>query len=372
MPASDPSSRHRSTLLVTDGRELDSDVRLRRVLGAREFQQTRDEAGKAQCFGVRSLQVSAAVRSDPRLEVLEPQAQRLQGRAQLVRRICGERLLGPDEVVESRGHQVEGRCEGASLRWARHLRAHRQIAAAERRRGRRERFEWAANDACKHDAQRDRDHQYDGSDRAERLPCASRACIRCGRRVAQANRAADVAARCDGHSDVEQGLPERARRPRPLRDDPAQRRADLGPACEAPLARLGRRRVDQCAAIPSDDDDARSRVSRVCAGERPQGGDVARSVRRYAVLQERRKRESVPLDIARELTALSARELDAQRDREREQDNQRERDVGGDQAPRHVARKRKPTPRTVWIQPGSPSLRRSEATWTSMVLVARW
>ncbi len=88
------------------------------------------------------------------------------------------------------------------------------------------------------------------------------------------------------------------------------------------------------------------------------------------VLRERGDRDRVPLDLPGEVAALVPAVGDPERHLEHEQDQQREPDVGQEQATAHGAgRRRKPTPRTVSIQPGSPSLRRSEPTWTSIVFV---
>ena len=73
------------------------------------------------------------------------------------------------------------------------------------------------------------------------------------------------------------------------------------------------------------------------------------------------------LDLRHEVAPLGARVLDAERHLERDEHEQRDAEVAEEQPPGHAARRRKPTPRTVSIQPGSPSLRRSAATWTSIV-----
>ena len=72
-------------------------------------------------------------------------------------------------------------------------------------------------------------------------------------------------------------------------------------------------------------------------------------------------------DVRRQVAALGALVLHAERHLEAEQDEQRDPEVAEQQPARHGTRSRKPTPRTVSIQPGSPSFRRSAATWTSIV-----
>ena len=72
-------------------------------------------------------------------------------------------------------------------------------------------------------------------------------------------------------------------------------------------------------------------------------------------------------DVRRQVAALGALVLQAERHLEAEQDEQRHPEVAEQEPPGHGTRSRKPTPRTVSIQPGSPSFRRSAATWTSIV-----
>ena len=72
-------------------------------------------------------------------------------------------------------------------------------------------------------------------------------------------------------------------------------------------------------------------------------------------------------DLRDEVPPLRPRVLDAERHLERDEHEQRDAEVAEKKAPGHAARRRKPTPRTVSIHPGSPSLRRSDATWTSIV-----
>ena len=72
-------------------------------------------------------------------------------------------------------------------------------------------------------------------------------------------------------------------------------------------------------------------------------------------------------DVRRQVAALGALVLHAERHLEAEQDEQRDPEVAEQQPPGHGTCSRKPTPRTVSIQPGSPSFRRSAATWTSIV-----
>ena len=72
-------------------------------------------------------------------------------------------------------------------------------------------------------------------------------------------------------------------------------------------------------------------------------------------------------DVRRQIAALGALVLHAERHLEAEQDEQRDPEVAEQQPAGHGTCSRKPTPRTVSIQPGSPSFRRSAATWTSIV-----
>ena len=85
------------------------------------------------------------------------------------------------------------------------------------------------------------------------------------------------------------------------------------------------------------------------------------------VLGVGREHRRVVLDLRRQVAALGALVLHAERHLEATQDEQRDPEVAEQQPPGHGTRSRKPTPRTVSIQPGSPSLRRSAATWTSIV-----
>ena len=153
-----------------------------------------------------------------------------------------------------------------------------------------------------------------------------------------------------------------------------QRGPDLGPRGEALDAGDARARVD----------DARSRARR-----------RSRRARRSTARSRRRSRATCAscagfcdctassaswastvasrVTLATEVAPLAALVLHAERHLEREQHEQRDAEVAEQQpavtAARHAGRSRKPTPRTVSIQAGSPSLRRSAATWTSIVFV---
>ena len=73
------------------------------------------------------------------------------------------------------------------------------------------------------------------------------------------------------------------------------------------------------------------------------------------------------LDLRLEGTAFRTTILDPERHFEHDQHEERQPEVPEKQPAGHAERSRNPTPRTVSIQPGSPSLRRRPATWTSIV-----
>ena len=81
-----------------------------------------------------------------------------------------------------------------------------------------------------------------------------------------------------------------------------------------------------------------------------------------------RERDRVALDLRREVAPLVAG-VRRRRAAPRARRGRRARARGSSSSSRRVmrARSRKPTPRTVSIQPGSPSFLRSAATWTSIV-----
>src|SRR5207342_1028215 len=88
------------------------------------------------------------------------------------------------------------------------------------------------------------------------------------------------------------------------------------------------------------------------------------------ILRERADGHGIALDLGRQVVSLVPRERDGERHLEQGKNDEREDDVACEKAPGHGrATSRSPMPRTVSIQPGSPSFFRSEATWTSTVFV---
>ena len=201
-------------------------------------------------------------------------------------------------------------------------------------------------------------------------------------RVGDAHRALDAVDRADRQRDVEQVAAERrptsaCRSPR----RPASACCDLGSGREVAADRGCRDRSRRCCG-------RRRRRSR--RGHRPRRGSGRRapgaraSVRptspsaRAAPARSDRERERVVLEVARQPALDRVRVRHPERDLEHEQDERGDREVADEQPPLHRrgparhsarARSRNPTPRTVSIQPGSPSFLRSDATCTSSVFV---
>src|SRR5581483_2762169 len=146
-------------------------------------------------------------------------------------------------------------------------------------------------------------------------------------------------------------------------------RPDLGPGGEALGAADASARVDERAAAPVDDHDTPAGLPLVRVRLRREHVELpVASLRRLnGVLGERGERRRVVRDLRGQVAALGALVLHAERQLEAEQDEQRHTEVAEQQPAGHGTRSRKPTPRTVSIQAGSPSFLRNEATWTSIV-----
>src|SRR6266542_2374383 len=118
------------------------------------------------------------------------------------------------------------------------------------------------------------------------------------------------------------------------------------------------------------DDDAAACVAPVVGGERDEL--YRRGFRPVfeGAFGKRGEGVGVALDLGGQVLALAAGVRDPEWDLEQREHGKHEREIREKQPSGHGrARRRSPTPRTVSIQPGSPSLRRSEATCTSTVFV---
>ena len=323
MPASAASSRQRPTRRATAGASsiAASGWAASSARASSSSPVTRRESRSASaCAASRSRRPPGR---DFVLEVLEAQPQRLQRRAQLVRRVRGERLLRAQDLVEPRGHEIEGRRDRPGLRRAGHLRAGAQVAGTDGRGRRGQRLEWATDDAREHDAEHDGDQEHHGRDRAERLPRAARARVGRRRGITDAHRPPDIAARRHGHRDEQQRSMQRPRRPRALRDASIQRLADLRPACEAAFSRSRGRGIGECPAARVDDHDARSRVSRIrarkertaatsavpCGGTRSSTSEASANASRSTLLASARRSlraSSMPSGIASASSTITA------------------------------------------------------------------
>ena len=157
----------------------------------------------------------------------------------------------------------------------------------------------------------------------------------------------------------------------PVATAPAERLRDLGPRRETTATPAPGSDVSTTASpCGVDDDDPAAGVLR--RTWRRSAGPMRR---RSPPLERRPRRATASATASRSTLVvrslpLVAREGDPERDLEGQQDEERERQVAREQPTAHPGSpRRKPTPRTVSIQPGSPSFRRSEATWTSIVFV---
>ena len=185
--------------------------------------------------------------------------------------------------------------------------------------------------------------------------------------IRHANGSVDSSARRDRNGDIEEVRAQRARVARARRGRASKSRCDLGARRERPPGSRGR--IEKGRAPTIDDHDAPSGALGVAPRDAREGHRRRRHAVLEVVLRERRERERVDLDPALEIIPLGAPVRDAERDLERREHCDRECEVREEQLASHGGCRRRPTPRTVSIHAGSPSLRRSDATWTSIVFV---
>ena len=178
-----------------------------------------------------------------------------------------------------------------------------------------------------------------------------------------------TAARGDGHRDVEEVRAERVRVADARRDAARERRRDLRPRGEVPRHARAPESTTRDS-LPVDDHDAPAGVrARSGPRARASGGEApAAPAERPPRASRSRPRRARPSRSGRCARCARTRPRAAPRARARTSSASAE--VAEEEPAAHGAgRRRKPTPRTVSIQPGSPSLRRSEPTWTSIVFV---
>ena len=119
----------------------------------------------------RAVEVVSGVPAHVGFEVLEPEPERGQGRAQLVRRVGDERALRADELLEARRGRVERLREHGELgRALRHRGADRQVATAERRPRRRELASGSRHRPREQQAHQEHDAEHDPARRREQQP----------------------------------------------------------------------------------------------------------------------------------------------------------------------------------------------------------
>ena len=135
-----------------------------------------------------------------------------------------------------------------------------------------------------------------------------------------------------------------------------ERRCDLGSRREALGPAHTGARVDEGVASPVHDDGTRPGPPRVVGGDRGERIELPSTRCLDDVLGVCREHGRIVRDVGRQVATLGALVLHAERHLEAEQDEQRHPEIAEQQPPRHGTRSRKPTPRTVSIQPGSPEL----------------
>ena len=168
-----------------------------------------------------SRSTSASAASSPAVghvarEVLEPQAQRRQRRAQLVRRVGDELALRAEELLELRHRLVEdARRASAPPAGPSSLgRARVEVARADGRRRALEAPQRPRDEARERRRRRAPRRRARRRDRGEHRASSGGSARRPRRRVRDAHGAVDDAARGDRHGDVEEVRAERARVPR--------------------------------------------------------------------------------------------------------------------------------------------------------------
>ena len=165
----------------------------------------------------------------------------------------------------------------------------------------------------------------------------------------------------DRNSYVEKGRVKRLRLSSAGSDTAAKCGCYLGSRGEGFCALPAWIGVDQGTSAAAHDHNSAAGIARVAVRN---GRDGLESVSRgdaHCVLRKGPECRGVALDLCLEVTARRVRVLDTQWHFECRKHDDNEPEIPEQKASGHV-RKRKPTPRTVSIQSGSPSLRRSAAT----------
>ena len=242
-----------------------------------------------------------------------------------------------------------------------------EIARADGVGGLLEAVERSDHPAREHRCGRRRDGEDGGGDGGQDGPVAVDARVHGGGRVGDADGAVDDAAGGGRHGDVEEVGAERLRGPRAGGDLAGERSSDLRARGEVSAA--GGRGVDDGAPAAVDDEHATAGLGGVVGCDPWNLFRHGRSLLE-CVLDEGGERDGVALDLAGEVLPFAVRVGDRERDLEQREHEHGDGEVGREEPASHgCGASRRPTPRTVSIQRGSPSFFRSEATWTSIVFV---
>ena len=331
---------------------------------ARQHEQPLDEAAEP-------LDLRERRRRLVRVEVLQPQAQRGQRRAQLVGRVGDERRaatraaleLGSRlvELARKRAHLAGGPPRAPAPRADRRrspaaaARA-RAAAARQRARPRGRRSATPARTIARNRQQR------------EPVPLDTRVDGR--HRVRDADGAEDPRRRGDRHGDVERGrAPSVCEMADAGRNPPGERGDDLGTVREGRVAgkpESSRRRRSPRRSTTTTRPPVLGAVAQPRSARSATRSSLAGAPARPPRATRARRRRAPPSPPGR---ALVARVRDPERHLEHRPVRQTSASGSSSSSRRGSSRARggKPTPRTVSIQPGSPSFLRSAATWTSIV-----
>ena len=180
---------------------------------------------------------------------------------------------------------------------------------------------------------------------------------------------AEPPARRDRNGDVEQIRAERPRRPRAGGDAAAERLANLGLARRSSRrpCRAGWCRRPRCPCV--DHDDVTAGVGAVAVGDGREAAERGGVSPSQLVLHERRDRGRVAFDPGSRAGCARCGRSGPRAGSRGGQHDDHEREVAEQQAPAHGEQAKADAAQR--LDPGrwSPSLRRSDATWTSIVFV---
>ena len=310
--------------------------RLGPSVGTGQHQETVDEAG--QPLGLRHgvLQVGGGVAVGVGLEVLQPQPQAGERRAELMGGVGDEGLLAPHEVLQPGRGAVEGLGQRAHLRRSAGLGdATGQVALTDVAGGLLDLPQGPGDGTGDDDADAGHHDERHQGDAGQPEPVAAAAVVDLTGRVGHPHGPPHEPARGHGHGGVHEIGAERVGAAGPGAHLAREGGLDLGPAGEGPLTGFGGFGVEEGVAVGIDHHDPAADVAGVALDLT---GDVgAERARLEPLLHERGQHEGVALDARDDLLQLAALVGDAERDHEHGQHQRGDGEVAQHQPSGHRA-----------------------------------